>query len=193
MDRIWERLDAQLAAHETADEKEARDVRFVRDFLAAHPEDAHLRGQLAGHLTGSGFVLDHGRTKLLLLHHVRLNRWLQPGGHGEGEVDPRRIALREIEEETGLLPGDLDAFPNERILDVDVHRIPGRMHEPEHLHLDVRYGFVAREGAHARVSQESHALKWVPLQALEPQNPGTDDSVRRAAAKLRAAVARLSL
>src|SRR5205823_251006 len=66
---------------------------------------------------------------VLLLHHGRLDRWLQPGGHGEGERDPRVIALRELEEETGLR--GLRPFPDARILDVDVHLIPARPGEPE--------------------------------------------------------------
>jgi len=172
-------LDAQLAAHACADEKEARDVAFVRDFIAAHPLDAHLRSQLLGHLTGSGFVLDSTRRRVLLLHHGRLNRWLQPGGHGEGETDPRLIALREIEEETGLT--GLAAFPDERLLDVDVHPIPARPGEPEHAHLDLRYGFIAAPDARPRLSNESRGLRWFPLDALPD---GADSSLRRAVAKL---------
>jgi 8-oxo-dGTP pyrophosphatase MutT (NUDIX family) len=187
----WEALDRQLAAHTSADAKEMRDVALVRSFLAAHPHDAHLRSQLAGHLTGSGFVLDSARARLLLLHHVRLDRWLQPGGHGEGELAPRAIALREIEEETGLRPEDLSPFPDDGILDVDVHAIPAnpKTGEPAHVHLDLRYGFVARAGAQARVSEESHALRWVPFDELLAME-GTDESVRRAASKLRTLLGR---
>ena len=186
----WEALDRQLAAHVCADAKEASDVAFVRSFLAAHPDDAHLRTQLAGHLTGSGFVLDPARARLLLLHHVRLDRWLQPGGHGEGEVAPRAIALREIEEETGLRAEDLSPFPDESILDVDVHPIPAnpKKGEPAHVHLDLRYGFIAREGSQPRISEESHALRWVALDELFAME-GTDESVRRAASKLTKLVA----
>src|SRR5262249_54966902 len=147
----------------------------------AHPDDAHLRSQLAGHLTGSGFVLDATRGKVLLLHHGKLNRWLQPGGHGEGETDPRLIALREIEEETGLSAADLSPFPDERLLDVDVHPIPARKSEPAHDHLDLRYGFVARPGAQPRLSEESRDLRWFELDRLPP---GVDESVRRAVRKL---------
>jgi 8-oxo-dGTP pyrophosphatase MutT (NUDIX family) len=172
-------LDRELALHECADDKEARDVAFIRDFLRAHPDDAHLRSQPLGHLTGSGFVIDSTRTKLLLLHHGKLNRWLQPGGHGEGEIDPRLIALREIEEETGLAPADLT--PLGGLFDVDVHLIPARKSESEHPHLDLRYAFVARPGAQPRISEESRDLRWFPLDAL----PGdADPSLRRAARKL---------
>ena len=182
MDRIdWSKLEAQLAAHSCADEKEERDVAFIREFLRANPGDAHLRSQLAGHLTGSGFVLDATRTRILLLHHGRLHRWLQPGGHGEGETDPRQIALREIEEETGLhhlLP------LGEGLFDVDVHGIPARPGEPAHLHLDLRYAFVAASSAAPRLSHESRELRWFPLGAL-PED--ADASLRRAVLKLGAA------
>jgi 8-oxo-dGTP pyrophosphatase MutT (NUDIX family) len=109
-----------------------------------------------------------------LLHHGRLGRWLQPGGHGEGEVDPRLIALREVEEETGLT--DLSPFPDERLLDVDVHLIPARPGEQEHPHLDLRYGFLARPGAVPRISSESRELRWFPLGALSAE---ADASLRR--------------
>jgi len=182
VDRIdWSPLLAQLESHRPADAKEAHDVAFVRAFLLTHPVDAHLRAQLAGHLTGSGFILDDARERILLLHHARLDRWLQPGGHGEGEIDPRQIALREIAEETGLSPGDLRPFPDERLLDVDVHLIPARPGEPQHPHLDLRYGFLARVGAQARVSEESRALRWFPLEGLPD---GCDKALRRAVYKL---------
>ena len=174
----WSKLDAQLAAHDCQDEKEARDVAFIRAFLRAHPGDAHLRSQLEGHLTGSGFVLDATRTQLLLLLHGRLHRWLQPGGHGEGEIDPLQIALREIEEETGLR--DLKPL-GDGLFDVDVHGIPLRPGEPAHLHLDLRYAFVASVSAAPRLSHESRALRWFPLDA-PPED--ADDSLRRALRKL---------
>ena len=154
----WTALDAQLAAHACADEKEARDVAFVRAFLRAHPADAHLRSQPG-----------------------KLRRWLQPGGHGEGETDPRQIALREIAEETGLSPADLKPFPDEKLLDVDVHPIPARKDEPAHPHLDLRYGFLARVGAEPRLSHESRDLRWFTLDQLPG---GVDASLRRAIRKL---------
>jgi 8-oxo-dGTP pyrophosphatase MutT (NUDIX family) len=179
---VFDALHRELAAHAPADDKEARDVALISAFLREHPRDAHLRRQALGHLTGSGFVVDEERRHVLLLEHARLGRWLQPGGHGEGEVDPRAIALREIEEETGLGPSDLIPYPSEAILDVDVHPIPARPGEPAHPHLDIRYGFVARRGAAARISEESRALRWVLLDEL-PED--ADAALRRAIGKLR--------
>jgi 8-oxo-dGTP pyrophosphatase MutT (NUDIX family) len=178
VNRICEDLDRALAAHAAADEKEAVDVAFIRAFIARHP-DAHLRSQQEGHLTGSGFVLDARKERVLLLFHGKLHRWLQPGGHGEGETDPRLVALREIREETGLR--DLYPFPDERILDVDVHGIPARPGEPAHPHLDVRYGFIAPATEVPVISEESEELRWFPLESLPD---GCDASVLRAVRKL---------
>ena len=176
----WSHLLAQLGAHRAADGKEARDVAFIRDFLARHPDDAHLQSQPEGHLTGSGFVLDAGRSKVLLLHHGKLGRWLQPGGHGEGESTRARSRSGRWRE-TGLGRGELTPVPDHGILDVDVHRIPARAGEPAHAHLDLRYGFVARVGAAPRMSAESRELRWFPAGA-PPE--GCDDALRRALLKL---------
>src|SRR5207237_3914058 len=150
----WAALDAELRDPPSADYKERADVDFIRAFLRRHPDDAHLRSQLEGHLTGSAFVLDASFERVLLLHHRRLDRWLQPGGHGEGETDIRMVALREVEEETNLHKALLQPFPDSRILDVDAHRIPARPGEPEHLHLDLRYKFVATQNAEPRLSRK---------------------------------------
>ncbi len=185
----WSALDRALLAHPCLDAREAEDVARVRSFLRAHPVDAHLRSQPLGHLTGSAFVLNDARDRVLLLHHGKLKRWLQPGGHGEGELDPREIALREVEEETGLAQQDLRALvPHDgpasiaTLFDVDIHVIPARPNEPAHDHLDLRFAFVARLGAAARLSEESRALDWFPL-----SNPpaDSDPALLRAFAKLR--------
>ena len=128
-----------------------------------------------------------------MLHHARLDRWLQPGGHGEpGERDPFVVALREATEESGI-PG-LVAHPRApRPFDVDVHAIPakvrdGKVVEPAHLHLDIRFVLVAPEGATPVVSDESHAVEWRPLETAA--GPDADAALHRAIAKLRALVGR---
>jgi 8-oxo-dGTP pyrophosphatase MutT (NUDIX family) len=125
------------------------------------------------------------------LHHGKLNRWLQPGGHGEGEIDPCAIALREVREETGLAESELTAlFPRgapsnqAALFDVDIHTIPARKTEAEHLHLDLRFAWIAREGSTPRLSEESRALDWFPL---EKPPVDADAALLRAFKKLAAA------
>src|SRR5688572_24792201 len=76
---------------------------FVPKFLELldHP-DAFQRHHLPGHITGSSWILDQSRQFVLLVHHGTLNKWLQPGGHADGEENVLNVALREAKEETGL-------------------------------------------------------------------------------------------
>jgi ADP-ribose pyrophosphatase YjhB (NUDIX family) len=100
-----------------------------------------------GHLTGSAITVSADGRQVLLLHHRKLDRWLQPGGHGDpGETTGEEVALREALEESGI--EGLTLHPRApRPLDVDVHDIPARGSEPAHQHLDLRYLVVAPERA----------------------------------------------
>jgi 8-oxo-dGTP pyrophosphatase MutT (NUDIX family) len=132
-----------------------------------------------GHFTGSAFVVSADGRRALLTHHAKLNLWLQPGGHADGDGDLARVALREAQEETGV--AGLRLVDGE-IFDLDRHRIPPRKTEPEHFHYDVRY--LVRAGADERfvLSDESHALAWRDVGELATDE-GADDSLRRMARK----------
>ena len=133
----------------------------VRQFVRVH-DDCFLRTCLEGHITASAWILSPDHRQVLLVEHRKLERWLQPGGHADGDTDTVRVALREAEEESGLtkLAGPDRAIP-ELPFDVDVHPIPARLGEPAHLHHDLRYLFVAAPGQSLRLSDESTALRWV--------------------------------
>lgn len=136
--------------------------RFI-DFIARHP-DGFERHLAVGHVTGSAWVVNRAGTHVLLTHHRKLNLWVQLGGHADGDSNVFRVARREAEEESGLA-GLVPAGP--RFFDIDVHRIPARGDEPEHLHWDLRYAFRAAGGETFRVSDESHALAWIGIAELE--------------------------
>ena len=130
-----------------------------------------------GHITASAFVVDPTRTELLLIHHGKLNTWLQPGGHvdpGEGVVN---AALREVEEETGVA----GMVISDGIFDLDVHPIPASGGRPAHTHFDVRFLVEARS-TELRKSDEVRDLRWVTLSDVP--DLVTDQSVLRAVAKL---------
>lgn len=150
--------------------------RFIA-FVSAHP-DCFERALAVGHVTASAWILDGSRTRVLLTHHRKLNRWLQPGGHADGDPNVAATAAREALEETGLagLVPDGDA-----ILDLDIHPIPARDAVPAHLHYDVRFLFRASGSPDFIVSDESHDLAWVPLDRLHDFT--TQESVLRLAAK----------
>lgn len=156
-------LLAQLRRHPCADAHEASMRRELVEFVEAH-ENCFERSLQIGHVTGSAWIVDPDRTHTLLHHHGKLDRWLQLGGHADGDSDVRNVALREAREESGLTsvrPVSADIF------DVDVHCIPARGAEPEHFHYDVRYLFEADRSEPLRITNESKDLQWVRLDRVE--------------------------
>jgi len=141
--------------------------------------DCFQRSCCPGHITGSAWVLSHDRTQCLLVHHRKLNRWLQPGGHADGQNDIAAVALREAQEESGLQHLEIqyrDEIPyNDRALvplDIDVHQIPARLDaeknvlEDAHEHHDIRFLVLAAAGQQLVLSEESHDLRWFSRQEL---------------------------
>ncbi len=154
-------LLALLTAHAPADDKEARD-RLQIIALCQHHPDIRSRECMPGHLTGSGLVVHPASRRVLLNHHRKLDRWLQFGGHFEDEAMPDAVALREGREESGL--ADLRLVPPAPVpFDVDVHTIPARGAQPEHLHLDIRYLLLTDQPERAAPSAESHTIRWFDL------------------------------
>ena len=147
------------------------------DLLAAG-RHSFERAAHEAHFTGSAWLVSADGERVLLTHHRKLDRWLQLGGHADGDIDLARVALREAEEESGL--DDLSVLPG--LFDLDRHRIPARGDEPEHWHYDVRY--VVRAGSNERfvLSEESHALAWRPVREIA-DDPASDASLRRMARK----------
>jgi 8-oxo-dGTP pyrophosphatase MutT (NUDIX family) len=137
------------------------------------------RTTLEGHLTGSAWVVSPDRSHTLLIHHVKLDRWLQPGGHAEDSDEGlAHTAAREAVEECGLRTITL-LRPD--IFDIDVHPIPAKGEWPEHLHYDIRYLFEAPMEATTHDIQEVKGLRWVPISEL--LDPSTPQSIRRMAEK----------
>ena len=172
-----EKLLAEVALYEPAGTREREMLERLRAFVAANP-DCFERTLAIGHVTGSAWVVDRDREAVLLTHHRKLDRWLQLGGHADGDGDIRRVALREAVEESGL--EDI-VLAQDGIYDIDVHEIPARGSEPAHLHYDVRFAFYADRGTAPVVSGESHEVAWVPLADLPAF--GVDESVLRLAKK----------
>ncbi len=143
--------------------------------LLADHSDALVRTCRPGHLTGSAFVVDATGERLLLLFHTKLQRWLQPGGHADGDANLAGVALKEATEETGIEGLRVVVPP----IDHDIHRVDPPK-EDAHDHHDLRFLVVAPEGATLATNHESQGAKWVTAEELE--HIDVDDGTRRMAA-----------
>ena len=130
--------------------------------LLEHP-NAFQRDHLPGHVTGSSWIVDPSRRFVLLVHHGTLNKWLQPGGHADGEENVLNVALREAEEETGVTRFKI---LQQDFFDLDIHPIPARAGFPAHLHYDIRFLLEADRQDLLTVSEESHEVAWVEVGEL---------------------------
>jgi len=122
-----------------------------------------------GHITASAWIVSRESRAVLLTHHRKLDRWLQIGGHTDGEADVLAAALREAEEESGL--ADFEPMPvatGPEILDVDIHLIPAWADEPAHEHHDIRFLLRVSEAQTIRRQEsESKAIRWFPGEGIE--------------------------
>lgn len=159
MDRIQFR--DQLKKYRTPYEEE---VSFIQDFddLTEDPL-AYRRERLEGHFTASAWVVNKERTHTLLTLHRKLGRWLQLGGHADGNENLLEVAMQEATEESGLQSLTLVDLA---IFDLDKHIIPERSLAPEHFHFDVRYLFEAEINEKLHVSKESISLAWIAFDSV---------------------------
>lgn len=170
-------LLGKLARYRAADPYETRAAERLREFVEEHA-DCFERSLAVGHVTGSAWILDRSRAFTLLTHHRKIGKWLQLGGHADGDPDVLRVALREAREESGLAAV---APISEEIFDIDIHAIPARGREGEHLHYDVRFLLEADRRAPLSITAESRSLEWVALGRVAELNP--EESVSRMVSK----------
>lgn len=153
----------------------AETIRFVE----AH-KDCLVRSCAPGHLTGSAWIVSPDRIRTLLTHHHKLDKWLQLGGHADGDGDLLAVALREAREESGL--ANVRAVAVE-IFDLDRHWIPPRKTEPGHYHYDLRFMIEADPADPLVISNESKDLAWVEVARVTALNP--EESMARMVRKTR--------
>ena len=145
--------------------------------LSAAPDCCRRSHYVPGHFTASSFVFSPDLSQVALIWHPRFARWLQPGGHIEGEdVDVWAAARREVAEELGL--SALEPL-HDGLWDIDIHDIPARKTEPAHQHFDLRFAFVATPGP---LTGELQA-QWVSLEQARVLE--SDESVQRGLLKVR--------
>jgi 8-oxo-dGTP pyrophosphatase MutT (NUDIX family) len=162
---VWQLLRTHAAR--VLEPHEAAMVADALRFVETHA-DCLLRSCVPGHFTGSAWIVTPDRTRTLLTHHRKLDKWLQLGGHADGDGDLLAVALREAREESGLTrlrPVSTGIF------DFDRHLIPARKSDPEHYHYDLRFMIEADASEPLIVSHESKDLAWVEIDRVTALNP----------------------
>ena len=154
------------------------------DLLDADQPPWHRSAFEPGHFTASGFVASPDGGSLLLIHHGKLGRWLQPGGHFESiDTSVEDAARREVVEETGV---DGLSRIGSSLVRIDAHPIPARGSEPAHIHFDLGVGFQASSVAIGPIDEVLDA-RWVRFEELASYE--VDEALLGGARTLRAMMA----
>lgn len=160
----------QLQAFTPFNEQEASDRRLMLQYAGLF-SDLLTRDNEMAHLTASCWIVNPDKTKVLLAYHNIYDSWAWLGGHADGEEDLLRVALREANEESGIVgarPLRNDIFSLE-ILGVDGHVKRGR-YVATHLHLNCTYLLEADDRLPIRVkADENSAVRWIPFADVEAE------------------------
>ena len=166
---------AHLESLDPVDDQQSEVRGTMLAFAHAHPDALH-RSCIEGHFTASALVVEEGSDRFIILFHAKLQKWLQPGGHVDGDANLAANALREASEETGM-EGLRVLMP---AIDLDIHEVRPPQEQP-HLHLDVRFVVLAPAGSVPVGNHESESLRWVTLDDLP--GLGADNGLRRLASR----------
>ncbi|SDP15369.1 NUDIX hydrolase [Clostridium gasigenes] len=157
-----------IIRYKTFNEQEEKDKKIILKCIKTF-EDILTRNNEIVHMTSSAFVINKKRDKVLMIHHNIYNSWSWTGGHCDGDADLLKVAIKELEEETGVT--DIKVIvPNIFSLDVlqvKSHIKKGKYVAP-HLHLSSAYLLEANEEQELVVKEdENSGVKWIELDKLE--------------------------
>ena len=155
------KLFEKVKEYTPLNEQEVFDQKQMLQFMQSNPDHLY-RENLTGHVTTSIWTVNKDRTKTLMVYHKLYDSWSWIGGHADGEADLCKVAMRELQEETGVTSARLvseEIFSLET-LTVDGHVKRGQ-YVPSHLHLNVTYLAEADEEETLRVkADENKGVQW---------------------------------
>lgn len=156
-------LIALLRAYNPVALEEVEFKQQMLAFIEAH-EDCFERTLEIGHITASCWLLDASGERALLMHHAKLDSWFQLGGHCDGDPDVLAVAIKEAQEESGIMG---IAPVSTEIFDIDIHRIPEHKGIKAHDHYDVRFLLRVISDEQIVQNSESKELRWIGMNPEE--------------------------
>ena len=163
-------LRDDILAFRPYNEQEETEKRLMLQYMDMFPDLLTRENEMA-HFTASCWIVNPARTHALMAFHNLYQSWAWLGGHADGEEDLLRVALREANEESGIVgarPLRNDIFSLE-ILGVDGHVKRGR-YVATHLHLNCTYLLEADDRLPIRVkADENSAVRWIPFADVETE------------------------
>lgn len=138
----------------------SRTCRFIMEHV-----NCFDRELLPGHVSASAWIVNPVRSHVLLLHHRKLDLWLHPGGHADGDPDILRVVMNEASEETGVAAEHIRLM-SDAIFDVDIHTVYESEYSPRHEHFDIRFLMEIDDRLPLPGNDESHQVAWAPLEEV---------------------------
>ena len=171
MKRLQFNLNEELKKYKPLDSDELKNLELTKEFIESN-NNLFSRSNLVGHINGSGFLMNDDLSQILLTHHKILNKWLQFGGHSDGDENTLNVAMRETFEESGISNFQPICMNGSYIVDVAVNDIPEnkKKNEPAHKHYDIYFMFKTSDKKY-HISNESNDLKWFTLDEFKQLEP----------------------
>ena len=163
---LKEKIENYVPYNEQEENDKDQMLEFINTF-----DDVLTRNNIFGHFSASAFVVNKDRTKMVVVYHLINDGWIYPGGHADGEEDLLSVAVREVEEETGLKVKVLD----NNIYAIQTAPVKGHIKRGKyvsaHIHLDVVYIMEADDTIPLVYREdESKGVKWIPFSEADDES-----------------------
>lgn len=162
MKDIYKQIESFVPFNEQEEKDKLSMLSFINSF-----DNVLTRDNIFGHLTASAFVVTEDFKKALVVHHNIFGGYIYPGGHADGESNLYAVALREVEEETGIKVSPVfgEEMFSIQALAINGHTKRGQ-YVPAHIHYDVVYLMQAKDLDKDKIrvlETENSDVRWIDL------------------------------